>query len=375
MPNEQFLDKGLARSLCTLIVLGYSILKQEEGTPANFQYHEEGDKDNYKKVVDLFKRHGVNITANMSRNKKNLPLIFADTGEVKGKSLTSDEHLDQLTKTYKEEIDLARKLDEDARPFKLEYPGAYIGGKSTPVDLRIIGPSGLKQYFPRYRKLDDGQTQEIRKAYGRAKEAFLNLTNFLIGEMGDDKGGRKFFLDDEDNPEEVVKGFDWEKYDNDYETGKLFKSYHGMIRALALYGSTVKDREIIFEIACTRSTSKVSSCFPCTLFMDAVGRPPTSSHLGRGDNWGIPETCSPDDKLKWYELVQNCYRRGFQQLQHVKDFKWNAAFVSQTKKDLDVNDTELIGVIPNIFLEALTFEESFTKRIIESFPKKPEGKT
>jgi hypothetical protein len=40
-----------------------------------------------------------------------------------------------------------------------------------------------------------------------------------------------------------------------------------------------------YEIVVGHETTKLASCFPCTMFMVANGYPPTSIHLGRGESW------------------------------------------------------------------------------------------
>jgi hypothetical protein len=59
---------------------------------------------------------------------------------------------------------------------------------------------------------------------------------------------------------------------------------HGMIQAIykayALGPSCTP-----YEIAVGDVTKKMASCLPCTLFMHAVGYPPTSIHLGSGESW------------------------------------------------------------------------------------------
>jgi hypothetical protein len=59
---------------------------------------------------------------------------------------------------------------------------------------------------------------------------------------------------------------------------------HGMIQAVykayALGPSCVP-----YEIAVGEETTKLASCFPCTMFITALGYPPSAGHLGRGESW------------------------------------------------------------------------------------------
>ncbi|NOK12998.1 hypothetical protein, partial [Corallococcus exercitus] len=40
-----------------------------------------------------------------------------------------------------------------------------------------------------------------------------------------------------------------------------------------------------YEIAVGKDTTKLASCFPCSIFMEATGHPASSTHLGRGESW------------------------------------------------------------------------------------------
>src|SRR5262249_32130039 len=59
---------------------------------------------------------------------------------------------------------------------------------------------------------------------------------------------------------------------------------HGMIQAI-YKGYTLGPSCTPYEIPVGAATTKLASCLPCTLFMVAVGYPPTSIHLGRGESW------------------------------------------------------------------------------------------
>lgn len=69
---------------------------------------------------------------------------------------------------------------------------------------------------------------------------------------------------------------------------------HGMIQAIykayALGPSCVP-----YEIAVGDITKKMASCLGCTLFMHAVGYPPSSIHLGSSESWApLPAPYNPD---------------------------------------------------------------------------------
>lgn len=59
---------------------------------------------------------------------------------------------------------------------------------------------------------------------------------------------------------------------------------HGMIQAV-YKAYSLGPACVPYEIAVGEETTKLSSCFPCTMFITALGYPPSSTHLGRGESW------------------------------------------------------------------------------------------
>lgn len=59
---------------------------------------------------------------------------------------------------------------------------------------------------------------------------------------------------------------------------------HGMIQAI-YKAYSLGPSCIPYEIAVGDVTKKLASCFPCTMFMTALGYPPSAGHLGRGESW------------------------------------------------------------------------------------------
>lgn len=66
--------------------------------------------------------------------------------------------------------------------------------------------------------------------------------------------------------------------------GRLVGYTHGMIQAIyasAAFGFKGKT----VEVAVGEDTTKMASCFGCTTFMYATGRPPDAIHLGKAESW------------------------------------------------------------------------------------------
>lgn len=128
-----------------------------------------------------------------------------------------------------------------------------------------------------------------------------------------------------------------------------------MIQVMSQFSLRPEDSDAMFEVALGSNTTKVSSCLPCSLFMMANGRPASSTHLGRGDNWGIPANCPEELINKWKEHVKEYYKEG------LKLFERSAR--EYPVIDMLMFDFPAGPTIPDFFLEALTFESKFTDRI------------
>jgi hypothetical protein len=155
-------------------------------------------------------------------------------------------------------------------------------------------------------------------------------------------------------------------YDVDYIRGHLFGSNHGMIRAMVNSVEPPKDIQSVFaEIALGAGTTKVSSCIPCAIFMQSFGYPASSIHLGRGDNWRIPD--SPGKKIRgdWKNAIIGCYLSGVTLCNPEIDSYGNENLDNVVTKLIAERDDEqdITPHIPGMFLEALTFEGSFMDRI------------
>lgn len=54
-----------------------------------------------------------------------------------------------------------------------------------------------------------------------------------------------------------------------------------MTQAIMQFGNTMnKGQEMCVEFALSSGTSKIGSCIPCSIFMEASGMPATATHWG-----------------------------------------------------------------------------------------------
>jgi hypothetical protein len=370
----QFLTKEIADALCTVITLGFAKTQMDETSKAMvFQYAEDSEKDRYREVQKGFQKFGVNITVGKSTDQDTMPYILGTdlTGEKLKNFIASLE-----TWVAAKNAMMDRAQGEDAPR------GAYIGvqffikengmavagkisvdGKDIEVDPVIFGPSALLQYKLQYRSpLNRTEKEAICNAYTKAKTSTNEAVRALINSK--------------------AMGEDWKyKFDESYDDSKgLFGSSHGMIRAMVNCLDNPPGYKSVFaEIALGTNTKKVSSCVPCAIFMQSFGYPASSIHLGRGDNWvldsGVYENRfgkirekNAAIRQKWRETVIDYYRAGRTCVE--KGFYDSRAFetafpnIANILKVCKIENTE--GEIPDIFLESLTFEGSFTDRIINT---------
>lgn len=165
--------------------------------------------------------------------------------------------------------------------------------------------------------------------------------------------------------------------------GNLVGYTHGMVQAI--YVATQRGPWCTpFEIAVGKVTTKLASCFTCTLFMYAAGFPPSAIHLGRGSSWVPfyemrPDTVPANTSNKYSPTtdraigaLNDCWR--LECRQHlalgVKIMKDNGmASVAGDHQDrlgrLDAYLTENgdIYAAPNLILDAVTIHEGESARI------------
>jgi hypothetical protein len=348
------LSEKSADALCTIIVLGYSATLKS----VRFEYDKDEEIELYNKIRTKFAKLKVTITIGKSEEKIGFPLIVGKTGSV---AMYDDPNHKQAKLELSEVHNFAKSLeqqvdkDKSPEPKKISFYGAYVGGFASISTVDIIGASDLSLYKGKYRTLKDDDTS-VQKSYEGAKKisnAVIKAINEYFNRGPVKEGGLK-----------IRNQYMNEEVKEDYKKGHLFKSYHGMVKAMTNFMHIFKRTEnFFFEIALTKDTSKVSSCFPCATFMQANNNPPTSIHLGRGDNWSIPDGA---DYLKkpWEKCIIDWYKKGMEILGNKSSTSQGIIEWKNFVKENSIIDE----VIPTVFLESLTFEKKFTDRINGTLP-------
>lgn len=325
------LNNYLADALCVVIACGFiDDMNPVKGTATN-NYTEfinggPAKEDIYNDLTKKLSEFGISITFCAPPNKDKTPFIMGKTRNL----------LPQTAFGIQEDMkSWANVLEGIVNRYGNNLYGAYLGGFTNISNVEVIGVSDLYLYSPKYRT-NLATEEPVKKSYDAAK----NVTNAVIEHLKKLPSYPKSVKCKKENLKEIT---------DSYEENSLFASVHGMTRAITYAPSFSDPNQVHFELALGKDTNKVASCIPCSLFMKAMGNPATYTHLGRGDNWNLPQNCDAYCKEKWTKYIIDCYRKGKEKLEkepHLEEW-------FQMSKDLEIK------LIPDVFLESLTYESSF----------------
>lgn len=340
------LNKKIADQLCTIIALGYTKKELVEGASQSIVV--DTDEADLNKVKESFARVNFSMTQVQVQimprsfvgqfDKSQTPAIVGRDGKAAAEAINS-EISDQAA--FMESV-FNVSGDSSLR-------GAYVGGMTDVSKMELIGPSYLWQYKGEYRTPNAAESSEIHSAYDRAYDVSKKVDKKLKDAIAKHMTYRNKSLRLSQSYKETGAKLDWKNNAN------LFASVHGMTRSIIEYAPTADRNLARIEIALSKGTCKVASCIPCAIFMASQGYPASAIHYGRGDNWNFyKETSTTGDMYrKWREKVNEYYCAGKEVLgdRNRKISECNTYLADKAVK------------IPEIFLEALTFESSFADKI------------
>jgi hypothetical protein len=143
-----------------------------------------------------------------------------------------------------------------------------------------------------------------------------------------------------------------------------------------------------YEMAVGARTRKLASCFACTTYMWASGFPASSSHLGRGESWGVlpdgtlaggedhvfsdesegqlEQAIARSMNVRWHTQIYHFLRQGSRLLD---GHRLAMSPAHRTAADLlsqHVGRSGADGAVKagNLFLDALTFHKNDTARLL-----------
>ena len=341
MPKK--LDASLADAIATLVATGFILQNNAaEGLKkTTLGYEDKSDKEKHDEVTALLDGAGIEVRFSLLPSKAEQPCIFGKTPKVYTTAVLKG-IVDDLGSIV-DKLELEANSKHNIAPY-----GAYIGAKSSVSTIQFVGPSDLALYPPRIRAAPGSGDDTVKKAYDKAVQATNRALQIMRDVNGRDLKNRNVKISTATLIGDVTAP---------YTAGYLFKSYHGMINAMANFLSTQTSEDVFLELALGGNTKKVASCVPCSLFMSANGHPASATHFGRGDNWNIPPKTASANKSAWESMVTDCYAAGKQHFSSKKCSKYTKALNA-----VEYADTAGFS-IPEIFLEALTFESPFLCKI------------
>lgn len=327
------LNNDYAKALCTAITVGFII----ESGSQKYIYEKDEDKGEHDTLKANLLRYGVDIEV---KKQGDSTVILA--GQSAGYTAYDISNDLQRLATY-----LPQKLKREHPD--LNTPGSYVGGMITSEVFRFVGVSELYLRDPLYRDISGGDQIGITDSYVKASNITLTINDFLKS-MGSFSIGAKYIKNVSIEPSLVSR---LSQRPEAFKTGKLFASCHGMIAAIQTYSSDIS-RQPIIELAFGPDTCKIASCIPCSMYMTACGKPASATHFGRGDNWNFSKGRPVPNKGGWTANIINYYKSGINKLSANSN-------ISNLKGWVTTNS--LMDKLPDVFLDALTFEGSFINKI------------
>jgi hypothetical protein len=227
-----------------------------------------------ERVGDLVPQ-GMRIT-DFAPQKAAFPAIIGGGGDFpKGDLRRLQQDLAQEANAY--------VLKEAEKPGGIGYTGqgAYVGVMFSPLLKGRFAHCSTTRYtlktddefVNRWHPHDDGSLAmptASKIGAGGAKRTWGMQTNEDVWTTR--VKGREHMPDDEVTP---TPGSDIVGY------------VHGL-PAVIVYNTKFADVGVPMEVAYGAATNKLSSCFQCTVYMQAAGYPASSVHLGRGESWLPP---------------------------------------------------------------------------------------
>lgn len=377
--NTMRIDKKQADALCAIIALGFvgQNEKEDRTNRVLYLYDDDKNKEQHKKLADILQnKFGINIAVKMENakdtNMKVHPFIYAlPYGNVnEPRRLTYDE-VKVNERAILDVINITETAVNSLISPSNHFRGAYIGGfidyKSSEISL--IGPSSLYLRDRMYLEPNNPLPASVVESFIESANVTTNIKKFL-------KKGSPLFNTKEKNYETIVIAPDLtdalisEGNPNDdqriLDEGKIFSSCHGLVTSMYYHSDVGRDHlndGVCIELSLSNDTCKSASCIPCAIFAASQGAPASAVHFGRGDFWNLPaasirNSCNPKFEENWRSFVMACFTSASAEILE------RGNIVPETIKTMaKLEDPQ---AVPEMFLDALTFEGSFIDKMINS---------
>ena len=386
------LTREQADALCTVITLGFIIESKKpnphnsyiifqesraQGNPATVDEHHllQAKLAKLAKLADpsaLFK-----FKTQYGTDKPEQPIIMAQTR----KSPVQNDFTANERKIFQ---DLENEIN--SADSELPLRGAYVGGLVTVSGTKLLDPSILYWYTPEHRSLPNTEAERSSSQEGQGKKLLTEedkavFVSTTVKKFIDSKlANRVMKYGDASVSQEPERVGSDVVLRRPNKGGYLFASVHGMTQSIIQYRRNYDTNNVCIELALGRDTCKVASCIPCSIFMWSNNTPATATHFGRGDNWNFPTedfekmrrsptAALPEHVTNWMRHVRLAYNVGKEYFPTKRSSEeqsfWPSEDLLFVLNKLDIEE------VPQLFLEALTFEGSFLDKILSTLENMP----
>ncbi|RPE08663.1 hypothetical protein EGT74_16625 [Chitinophaga lutea] len=280
-------------------------------------------------------------------------------------------------------VALGTLKDTNGHPIKVGYQGfgAYTGF----VDGRQGGQTGLMSTY-RF-KVPDAANRWIP-----SDKSFPNpKLGAQIGNAPDQRAAWGIIGKNSDQPGIQQEGMYFQDQDTARGQSPLTEAdiagyVHGMIQAIydvewRKSQPGAKSGGTPYEIAVGSKTSKLASCFTCSIFMEATGHPASSTHLGKGESWCVlhptaTPAVTPQDKArqasndKWAAYCQQILNKGMACMVTTKANLLNqdheGSFAALKAYLANRNTPDKAYDFANLILDAVTVSQKEYLRVIST---------
>lgn len=350
------LTKTTADALCTIITIGFiedqaQIRNVDDGLCTDFEYELSGNQQQQQEVMREHEEFRHLILRDAGVNVKFIPTVPARYQPyILAKPLNQDQiHDTTIINAYDQTEAFWDAMEADANITKPR--GAYIGGFIRMGGFNIIGPSRLSIYMPSYRM---NVTDDVYQEYDGIAVEVMNASN-SVARAQRAQPANIIYVPSELTPRGGM------------QRDHLFGCVHGMIQAMLSYPN-LENEQAHIEYSLGPGTTKVASCIPCSIFMSANGMPATATHLGRGDFWNFPQDVDLNDdmRVRWRRKISTYFFRGYKALGERMNSNPNLQIFRNVEDHGLGGDPFNEETLSQLYLEALTFPDKFTTKIINT---------
>lgn len=379
------MNKKQADALCAIIALGFIGQNQrEEGTGRTlYIYDSASDAEKHLELADLLnRRFGINIASDIQNAKdpsgrKVFPFIYALPYQDENRLdyftavMAEADNIAEIVRLTEEHVNLSDKTRNSR--------GAYIGGfiDFEKHELSLIGPSSL--YVRDYEYIDASSfPANMKVIFDNFSDVTKKLNEFirekaptLSTSINIDNAYGKVLVAPELTESLISEGTPEDSRLLE-EKRKVIASCHGLVTSMYHHSTVSRERlgkGVCIEFSLSDGTCKSASCIPCAIFAAAQGTPATQVHFGRGDFWNLPKpslraTMERSMEEAWRLFVTACYVSASDEILTRNNFPPETITMASLAADLSDSINE---IIPDMFLDALTFEGSFIQKMLDSF--------